>query len=140
MVRPILRRGWPVFPAMFLGALFLVAAAAVAIRIGASAMRAEREHYKQEKQKYSARLEDMVQRQASAQEVIKFLGREFPITLGEADELLGKRSMKIQPALVLPNAPVRAGASYFNAGGGDFFVIVFWDSERRLLAFAVDFQ
>jgi hypothetical protein len=118
----------------------LVVAVVFALRVLVGPARSERESHAYRKLSVATKLRDMVQQRATAEEVTLLLGREFPISLSQAEEFLRERSMKTQTSTSGSQPTARMGASYFNTGEGDFFVVVFWDSGRHLLDFAIDSQ
>jgi hypothetical protein len=118
----------------------LVFAGMFALRAVRHEARTERESNAFRKLSIVTKLSEMVQRRAEAEEVTGLLGREFPISLGQAQKFLRDRSMKCQASTKTSQATARVGASYFNTGEGDFFVVVFWDSRRHVVDFAVDYQ
>src|SRR5512138_3297042 len=80
-----------------------IAIAAVLLGVGMFGLRPlvnearnESESYAYRKLSYVTKLNQMVQQRARAEAVVELLGREFPISLEQADKFLRDRSLKTQ--------------------------------------------
>ncbi|MBE0545341.1 MAG: hypothetical protein IH623_28715 [Verrucomicrobia bacterium] len=97
----------------------------------------EQNSYERMRTQHIMVLDDLVKQNATADEVIKVLGREFKLSMSEAEGVVGKHTVLRQGNMSsLGFIQTNLSYSYF-IPNGDFIVIVGYNVQRRIVDYAI---